>query len=133
MVVWFQWDKEYQVSGNANASVKSAKKWLAENRSLFLELEKKLENPKRLRTLLLELYRFLDPILKIDASSEPHAAMFAVGQIQGGVESVFADIMFYQEYLRRQAEYERIVNDESSQEGEHSANPNRRTVEAVAI
>lgn len=102
-------------------STKRLRKFLDDNREEYQAIAAKLEDPVRLRALLFEIYGYLQPVLQINAESPPHAAMFAVGQIQGGIEEPFRALAFYEDYRARRAQLENLIHDESVSGQEHSA------------
>jgi hypothetical protein len=92
-----------------------------EGRELFREVAPKLEDPKRLLALIGEIFNYIEPVLSISADSSPHAAMFAIGQVQAGLKETEKHIAFYSDYRRKKAELERLSNDEGISGREHSA------------
>ena len=102
-------------------STKRLRQWLDEHREEYRRIAAGLEDPDRLRALLYEIYGYLQPILQINADSAPHSAMFAIGQVQAGIEEPFRALAFYNDFRAKRAQLESLVHDESVSDQEHSA------------
>ena len=85
------------------------REWLDNNRTHYKELKSKLEDPKRVLQLLSDIYRFMEPVLSIDQTSQPHEAMYAIGATRAGLESVFEEIAFYSDYEEKRAQMAQMV------------------------
>ena len=105
-----------------NKARKRIRAYLDKERTHYEELRQKLEDPKRLLAFLSELYAYLEPILKIDANSEPHSAMFAIGQVKGGIEDVYREIAFYNDYRSKRTQLAQLVDEDGVPDQEQSAN-----------
>lgn len=78
--------------------------FLSDNRGHYKEIRSKLEDPDRVLRLLNDIYRWMEPVLSVDQKSQPHEAMFAIGATKAGIEVVFEEIAFYQDYQEKQGQ-----------------------------
>ena len=91
-------------------ATKRLTEWLDTNRAHYKELKAKLEDPKRVLKLLSDIYRYMEPILSVNQTSQPHEAMFAIGATRAGLETVFEEIAFYADYEEKRENLARMVH-----------------------
>jgi len=106
--------------------VRKLRQWLNENRKLYNEMRKRLNNQQAVRNILRNLQKACEPILAYNPMNESHVAVFVVARTQCELEGFFKDLDFVDHYEEKQQEMKELTMNQAGSDaaGEHSADPN---------